>query len=153
MEELGAMLTKWLPLEASDKTTAPVSNTLAEGESKSQQPCVFIWNANALNEQVGNDSAMHKRLLQKFLHNTQTQVQAMNEAAQAGKLQRLVEVAHPLKSASRTVGAIALGDLCERIETAATAKDSSVSFALTAELSCTFDRVQKLIVAHLDTLT
>ena len=101
---------------------------------------------------VGDNAGMHSRLLDKFLKNAETQVKAMNDAIQAGNLQRLAGVAHPLKSAARTVGAFALGDLCERIEVAATAKDSSVSFALTMDLSCTFDQVKELIHAHLDTL-
>ena len=81
--------------------------------------------------------------------NSHAQVKALNEAAQAGELQRMVEVAHPLKSAARTVGAFALGELCERIETAATANDSLVSSALTAGLSSTFDQVQEMILQYL----
>ena len=109
-----------------------------------------IWNANTLNELVGDNPGLRSRLLQKFLINSHNQVNALNEAAQAGDLQRLVEVAHPLKSAARTIGAFALGELCQRIETAATAKDSFVSLALTKGLFCTFDQVQEMILQHLD---
>jgi HPt (histidine-containing phosphotransfer) domain-containing protein len=125
---------------------------LSEDKDKDQLPDVHVWNAGTLNEIVCDNAGMHSRLLDKFLKNAETQVKAMNDAIQAGNLQRLAKIAHPLKSAARTVGAFALGDLCERIEVAATAKDSSVSFALTMDLSCTFDRVKGLIHAHLDTL-
>ena len=151
MEDLSPMLAKWLPLEASDKTTLPVSNPIKESEGQSQLSKEFIWNANTLKERVGDNPAMHKRLLDKFLRNTHAQVTALSDAAQAGNLKRLAEVAHPLKSAARTIGAMALGDLCERIETAAAAKDSSVALALASDLSVTFGRVQGVIQMHLDT--
>ena len=74
----------------------------------------------------------------------------MKEAAQTGNLQCLAEVAHPLKSAARAVGAFALGELCQRIETAANDRDSAVSFALTAGISCTFEQTQEMILQYLD---
>ena len=129
---------------AKDDSTASVSIDLAESEG---QP-VRIWDANALKELVGDNPALCSRLLQKFLTNVHVQVHALNDAAQAGNLQLLTEVAHTLKSAARTVGAFALAELCQRMETAATAKDSAVSFALTASLSCTFDQVKELILRH-----
>ena len=146
MEELEPMLAKWLP--ASDDSTAIVSSFLEESEG--QPPETPIWNAHTLKELVGDNPTLCSRLLQKFLKNAHAQVKALNEAAQAGNLQLLAEVAHPLKSAARTTGAPALADLCQRIETAAIAKDSSVSLALTADLSCTFDQVQEIILQHLD---
>jgi CheY-like chemotaxis protein len=153
-DELMAMLTKWLPLDSSEDSIAMVSNPVAEIEGKGQPPTsdLPVWNANTLNELVGDNPGMHKRLLEKFLRNAYVHVQALNDAAQAGNLKRLAEVAHTLKSSARTVGAFVLGDLCQRIEVAATAKESSVSFALTADIFYAFEQVQALIDAHLDTL-
>ncbi len=148
MEELEPMLAKWLPLEATDEAT--VSSPLAESDEKDQQPNVPIWDANSLKELVGDNPALCSRLLQKFLKNAHVQVKEINDAVQTGNFQRLVEVAHPHKSAARTVGAFALAELCQRIETAATAKDSFVSLALTKGLFCTFDQVQEMILQHLD---
>ena len=148
MEELEPMLAKWLPLEATDEAT--VSSPLAESDDKHQSPDVPIWDANSLKELVGDNPALCSRLLQKFLKNAHVQVKEINDAVQTGNFQRLVEVAHPLKSAARTVGAFALAELCQRIETAATAKDSFVSLALTKGLFCTFDQVQEMILQHLD---
>ena len=99
---------------------------------------------------VGDNPAVCLRLLQKFLNNTNAQVKVLNEASQAGNLQILAEVAYPLKSAIRTISAFALAELCQRIETAATAKDSDVSSALSAGLSSTFDQVKAIIAQHLD---
>ena len=153
MDELGRMLAKWLPLAASDVSDAPLASPLAESCSNSNShppaPDVPIWYANALNELLGDDFDMQQRLLAKFLKNACTQVKVLNYAAQMGDLQRLAEVAHTLKSAARTVGALALGSLCQQMEEAATAKDSAVSLALTAGLSGSFEPLKEVIQAHL----
>ena len=150
MNELEIKLAKWLPLVAKDDSTATVSIDLAEGEVKGLPPKMLIWDANALKELVGDNPALCSRLLQKFLKNAQIHSNALNDAALAGNLQLLTEVAHTFKSAARTVGAFALAEACQRIETAANDSDSAVSFALTAGLSCTFDQVQEMILQHLD---
>ena len=155
MTELGPMLAKWLPPRASDETPATVASTVAEDEDGGQAPhaptSVPIWDANALNELVGDNPEMHQRLLAKFLQNTKAQITVIQDAAQAGNLQSLADETHALKSAARTVGAFALGVLCQNIETAATDRDTAVSIALTADMSHAFNQVQALIDAHLAT--
>ncbi len=143
MDELGSMLAKWLPLETSVESTATVSSTVPLPLS--------IWDANALKELVGDDPDMYQRLLTKFLKNANAQVTVLKDAAQTENLQRLAEKAHTLKFAARSTGAFALGELCQRLETAAIAKDSTVSFALTANITQAFDQVQQRIDAHLNT--
>ncbi len=153
MAELGPMLAKWLPRATlPDDAFAPVSEPVAEHteEHHVSLPDLFIWDTNALSELVGDNPALRSRLLQKFLQNAQAQVKEMNEAAQSVELQRLTGVAHTLKSAARTVGAFTLGDLCQKLETAAIAKDSAVFVALTANIAEAFDQVQQLIDAHLN---
>ena len=149
------MLAKWLPPRASDETPATVASAVAEDEDGGQAPhaltSVPIWDANALNELVGDNPEMHQRLLAKFLQNTKAQITVIQDAAQAGNLQSLADETHALKSAARTVGAFTLGVLCQNIETAATDRDTAVSIALTADMSHTFDQVQQLIDAHLAT--
>jgi CheY-like chemotaxis protein len=149
MDELGPLLAKWLPLEPPDQALC----TLAKMEGQSPTPDGHHWNANTLNELVGDNPGMHVRLLQKFLKNACNQVNALNEAAQTGNLQRMVAVAHPLKSAARTVGAMALGDVCQDIEVAATAGESATSIALIADMANVWAQVKSLIYAHLDTLS
>ncbi len=148
MEELEPMLAKWLPLDEPEDATVAVSSPLTDGEG--HPPETPIWDACTLKKLVGDHPGMCSRFLQKFLKTAHAQVEALNDAAQAGDLQRLAEVAHPLKAAARAVGAFALADLCQRIETAATAKDSDVSSALSAGLSSTFDQVKAIIAQHLD---
>ena len=152
MDELGPMLAKWLPA-SSDEAIAPVLGPVAESDSHPTDAPLPIWDANALNELVGDNPEMNQRLLTRFLKNTNAQITALKDAAQAGNLQDLAETAHPLKSAARTVGAFALGELCQSLEASAMAKDSALSVALTANISIAFDQAQQLIEAHLTTST
>jgi len=66
---------------------------------------------------VGDNSAMHQHLLTKFLHQSSQQLASIT-SAQFNDVKSIADVAHALKSAARTVGAMALGGLCEQIEIA-----------------------------------
>ena len=123
LNELAPMLAKWLPLliQPDGSTQAaplPPEESRAEGSAE-----VAVWDANALTELVGNNPALHRRLVQKFLLNAQTQVREIQAAALAGDLPTLAGLAHTLKSAARSVGAMALGSLCQSLETAGRSND------------------------------
>ena len=139
LQTLGLMLDKWLPLQT-DKLETDEVNTQVE---------MAIWDASTLGQLVGDNLGMHQRLLKKYLHNTPGQVCLIEAAAQAGQLQDAAKVAHTLKSASRMVGALALGELCQHIETAGLSGDSATCSALTASLSDAFAQAQNQIQSHL----
>ncbi|OGB35059.1 MAG: hypothetical protein A3F78_19070 [Burkholderiales bacterium RIFCSPLOWO2_12_FULL_61_40] len=128
LKEVGPMLAKWLPL-------APVGGP---------EPAT-VWDALALRKLVGDNPAMHRRLLEKFLANAHTQVAAMGSAATAGEPAKLTEVAHTLKSAARSVGALALGELCQALETAGRAGDLSTCSALSRQLEPVFSAAAQAI--------
>ncbi|HEX8603739.1 MAG TPA: PAS domain S-box protein, partial [Pseudoduganella sp.] len=52
----------------------------------------------------------------KFLQAAETGLAELDEALAAGDIGRIRELGHRLKAAARTVGAIGMGDLCERME-------------------------------------
>jgi HPt (histidine-containing phosphotransfer) domain-containing protein len=58
-------------------------------------------------------------------------------------------VAHTLKSASRSVGALRLGELCQQLETAARAEDANTCSALTGGLEAVFTVAVAEINGHL----
>jgi CheY-like chemotaxis protein/HPt (histidine-containing phosphotransfer) domain-containing protein len=94
MHELSDLLDKWLPM-----------------------PSLYpIWNPGTLSELVGDNPAMHRRLLEKFLTNAQKQVAAIMAASAEHDPVSAIKEAHTLKSAARSVGALALGELCQTIE-------------------------------------
>jgi len=132
LKEVGPMLAKWLP-------SAPVD---------SPAPAT-VWDASALRKLVGDNPAMHRCLLEKFLLNAHAQVAAMGSAATGGEPAKLTEVAHTLKSAARSVGALALGELCQALETAGRAGDLTTCGALTRQLEPVFSAAAQAIQTNL----
>jgi HPt (histidine-containing phosphotransfer) domain-containing protein len=147
LTELGPMLTKWLP-----QLTESASALSAEQSPPRLQGAVDalpIWNPSTLADLVGDNPALHQRLLSKFLLNAKIQVEAVLTGASAGDLDAAANAAHTLKSAARSVGALALGELCDDIETAGRAADSVACLAGVTLLSATFARAAQQIEAAL----
>jgi CheY-like chemotaxis protein len=152
LTELGPMLAKWMP-----HAITPLSNAEAlrpspdqpglETESPETVPhdALPVWNPDTLTELVGDNPAMHKRLLEKFLANANEQVAAMDAAIAAGNALQAAGVAHTLKSAARSVGALALGELCQAIETAGNDGNAPAWDDLAHGLAATFAQAEAAI--------
>jgi two-component system sensor histidine kinase/response regulator len=96
MEILGAMLKKWLPVAESKPVDISVLEAL-----------------------VGNDLEIISDFLQDFNHNATEVAAELIAACHSGQAEQVSVAAHKLKSSSRAVGALVLGELCEEIEHAA----------------------------------
>ncbi|MES2878525.1 MAG: PAS domain S-box protein [Pseudomonadota bacterium] len=132
LKELGPMLAKWLPL--ADETPDEAADTAFP-----------VWDATMLGQLVGDNPAMHRRLLEKFLINANEQVAAIGLAIAAGECSDVADVAHTLKSAARSVGAMALGELCQALETAGRAHDGPTCTALAEGLKLAFSGAEEKI--------
>ena len=77
-----------------------------------------VWDPATLVELVGDDPAMLRDLLEEFLRNAEKQTAEIAAAAMTNDTTTITGVAHTLKSAARSVGALALGELCQSLETA-----------------------------------
>jgi len=130
LKDLAAVLGKWLPIK---DATLPV------------------WNPDTLTGLLGNNPDMHQRLLAKFLVNASAQVAGMKAAAEASDTATLAGIAHTLKSAARSVGALALGELCQHLETAGRTGDAHACSALAAGLPEAFAAAAAAINSHLGT--
>jgi len=125
MQELAPMLAKWLPLSAP------------------------IWTAASLHALVGDNPAMHKRLLGKFLPNATQQVSDIMAACGAGDTSAVAAVAHPLKSSARSVGALALAELSQALEAAGRAGDTAQCRQLATGLDAALQAATAKINSHL----
>ena len=155
LQELGPMLEKWLPLPNGPEVAQPVATTAPESIAAhaltaSVADTFDIWNRNTLSELVGDNPAMHQRLLAKFLPNARQQVSSIEVATQDGDVSKAADVAHTLKSAARSVGALALGELCQQIETSGRAGDAARCTVLVAALEPAFTQAQASIHEHLE---
>src|SRR4030065_2721181 len=86
LDDLGTMLAKWLPLPEAPTTDETAATDLG---SKPGRPALGtadfpVWDAAVLTRMVGDNPARHRRLLEKFLANSQEQVADIVSAATAG---------------------------------------------------------------------
>jgi PAS domain S-box-containing protein len=151
MNELGPMLHKWLPLTSNAATAGAAGfiNTAAPAQVTASIDTFAVWNPDTLTVLVGENPSTHKRLLDKFLINAEKQVVEMAAAAQANDTSTVGDVAHMLKSAARSVGALALGELCQQLETAGKAGDASACADLAQGLAGQFASARAQIHRHL----
>jgi signal transduction histidine kinase/CheY-like chemotaxis protein/HPt (histidine-containing phosphotransfer) domain-containing protein len=109
---LQAALRQWLPgadaVGSQEKAAAPA---FAVGHDT-------LLNLQVLRELVGDDEALIDELRQDFMRQCQSDGMALHEALLSGNRLRVQAIAHRLKSAARSVGAMALGSLSERLEQA-----------------------------------
>jgi len=75
------------------------------------------------------------------------QITKILAAAQNGDTPSLTSLAHTLKSAARTVGALALGELCQQIEQAGQKGDAKTCQALVLGLEDVFANAASMIEA------
>jgi signal transduction histidine kinase/CheY-like chemotaxis protein len=136
LNELGPMLARWLPLPA--EVTEIVPDAAHDVVPPTPTFLSSIWDATVLTRMVGDNPAMHRRLLEKFLLSTKEQVARIIAAAASEEPATVGNVAHALKSAARTVGTLQLGELCETLERAGKAGDATLCSALSKELPATF---------------
>jgi HPt (histidine-containing phosphotransfer) domain-containing protein len=154
LNELGPMLAKWLPLPAVGSDAALEAAPDAAPGAVPPAPTFLnvIWDDTVLPNMVGNNPAMHHRLLEKFLLSTKEQITRIVAAAAIEDTATAGKIAHALKSAARTVGALQLGDLCEALETAGKAGDVPSCIAHTQALSACLAAAESEIQNHLTDL-
>jgi CheY-like chemotaxis protein len=158
LSELGPMLTRWMPQSATPpealdgpQAAAAPSAALSPPPDKAdglQLEDYPVWKSDTLTELVGDNPAMHKRLLDKFLLNAREQVAAMATACATGDTQTAAGVAHTLKSAARSVGALRLGELCQAMETTGHRGDVPACSALAGQLPALLEAAALAINNH-----
>jgi PAS domain S-box-containing protein len=150
MSELGPMLDKWMPLAAAlAALQEPVAGT-AQITEVVHDPVLPVWNPNTLVDMVGDNPALHRRLLEKFMLGAAKQVAEIQIASIARDTQTQGSVAHALKSAARSVGALQLGELCQALETAGrdgdSAKCSTAAVAVQTAYTAVAARLREYLV-------
>jgi CheY-like chemotaxis protein len=105
-----------------------------------------VWDANALSRIVGNNQDAHVRLLRNYRSAAYDMVTAMGQCAVRGEWPQAADLAHKLKSSSRSVGAMRLGDLCEALERAGRGGNGPACAALVESVAASFAEVDALIL-------
>ena len=148
LSELEVMLNRWLPLAGAQTVAVP------EAPVAPQAPeALPVWDPLALSRMVGDSVAVRCRVLEKFLLKSGESVVQISHVAQAqagDTATVLADAAHKLKSAARTVGAMALGEVCQQLEDAGRSGDGAATTALALRVVKAFDEVSRLIRQDLE---
>ena len=116
LSELQALLERWLP-----KPTTATVPTAPGAASNLPHPSGRPVDIQILRSLVGDDPQLLREFLQTFRTSAARIAQEVEQAYCAGSAAKTVAAVHKLKSAARSVGAMALGDLCADMEQAGAA--------------------------------
>jgi PAS domain S-box-containing protein len=112
LTDLNRMLRRRLPPEPAHEKEPEARPAVASVE-RAKRPPVDL---DVLTPLIGDRPAIIDEVLRQFRSSTRECTAQIRAAGHAGQVAAMAEVAHKLKSSARAVGALALGDLCDRLE-------------------------------------
>jgi|GEM_PF-2108310 len=139
-------LQQWLP-EFDDGSQSILGEraTPVTEQKTSEEDMGQAVDPSILTQIVGDDPALHRQFLEKFIEPAAQIVSEIHVAFEAGSAEQIGELGHKLKSSSRTIGANPLADLCDELEKAGKADDWEKIKILHTELDGHFEAVRKFI--------
>ena len=117
--DLKATLARWLSVVDDNQNATAMPATLATPDTRGGPVDVSV-----LEGFVGKDSAVISELLLDFRSSLATIATELRTACLLGQVAAVSAAAHKLKSSARSVGAMALGELCAEMEQAGKAGDT-----------------------------
>lgn len=108
LELLKAALGRWLPREG--------SQVAAQAHPDSSEPPAQSLDLSVLKGLIGNDPQTVQTVLETFRVASERTAADLRAAGEKDDLRQVGALAHKLKSSSRSIGALALGDICVEIE-------------------------------------
>lgn len=137
LARLKQVLAKWLPPAAAagsattqTQAAVPPAPTFAPADA----PALTVLDTTVLAQLIGSDDpALIAEFLDDYLASTRHSAAELTAAWDAGDLAGVGAAAHKLKSSSRAVGALALGELCTKIEKASKSTERAALSALVPE--------------------
>lgn len=120
LRSLEATLLKWMR----DASSSTAAGTDAQPRSNgAAQPSEEAINVSVLTDLVGDDDKVVHELLADYLLSARSVASELRTASASADTRQIKANAHKLKSSSRAIGALALGDLCAELENAGSTAD------------------------------
>ncbi|MFT4561487.1 MAG: two-component system sensor histidine kinase/response regulator [Gammaproteobacteria bacterium] len=110
LDALEAVLRGWI----AQACRPLIGNGNATDKSDAQQ--LALLNIEVLRDLIGDDTALITEFLTDFKASAAKEISLVFAAAESADLTALRHITHRLKSSSRAIGALSLGDVCERLE-------------------------------------
>lgn len=125
LEQLEAALEKWLPKISDKKPDGDIM--LPETENTTCANSLATLDTSVLVSLIGNDEDVIAEFLSEYRDSLIDGAKCIRKALETGSLPELTDAAHKLKSSSRSVGALQMGDLCEGLEHLECTDDSATA--------------------------
>lgn len=129
LESLQDKLEKWAGLDKQEiekkesKFESKGSTLIGKSEIESTE--LSTLDVNVLIQLVGDDEGLIESFLNEYQKSAKSAAQQIDTAYKGGQWKEIGELAHALKSSSRSVGALALGEICADLESAGKNDDES----------------------------
>ncbi len=140
LQLLGAALARWLPQA---EPTAPLAT------APQQQTTAQVLDLSVLKGLVGDDPATLREFLTDYLAAARLQAGELRASFAAGDVKQLTATVHKLKSSSRSVGALILGDLCHECENAGKVGDHKAIALELRQFDASFAAVEAQIAHYM----
>lgn len=118
LSKLQAALETWLPVQQLQEESPMLQNVEHPAD------VAALLNPLVLSELVGSDELVINELLGDYLESARDHSETIAKAWQTHDLNQIASVAHKLKSSSRSVGALRLGEVCATLEQAVKSNSS-----------------------------
>jgi PAS domain S-box-containing protein len=138
VETLRRVLARWMQMDDADKAMTTPSAVLPEGAPPAANS-LPVFDPLALPGLIGDDAALIEEFLAEYRTSASNTVHSIRQACAAGNWRQTGELAHRLKSSSRSVGAMQMGQICAAIEDAGRKGDGALIGRLAAELDSALD--------------
>jgi two-component system sensor histidine kinase/response regulator len=140
---------RWLPARAGQALAAPEPaangfRTILGGDPE-------VIDLTILAKLLSYDKDKVRKFAFKFLQSTQAGFEEMDAALAAGNVMRVRELGHRIKSAARTVGALGMAELCQRLENlpfTSPDEEKAAAAAMVAQLWPLLERITEHIMQN-----
>ncbi len=113
LENLQQKLARW-----TNQVVSEEARVNGNGAQTAETVSVSVLDLSVLEKLVGADKAIIKSFLHDYKASSQNSAAEIVNAYKGGQWQKVGSIAHSLKSSSRSVGALALGEVCAGLESA-----------------------------------
>jgi PAS domain S-box-containing protein len=158
LEQLQRMLERWMPLAAGPEGQGaggaqgpggPAAEEDVPGEAPADAPVDAPVDASALVRVLGvDDPAILARFYREFVDSDSKLKAQLDRALEQADQPQIAQLAHKLKAAARTLGAMALGEIYQALELAAKGDDPKALQYWGQELEVEYPRVLRWIEVH-----
>ena len=152
LEQLKAMLSRWLPRDLSQETRpekSPAAEKTSPLPSTSTTPLVdpqALENIRALQREGAPD--LLTMVIQAYLSGTPKFLENLKQALNQGDIREVQRVTHSLKSTSANLGAVSVANLVKKLEDTAPTSPEKARKILD-ELSLEYDKLQDALAQEL----